>query len=130
MWNRDNAPHPLPLSRERERGDWTKGEMYMQNRSKQAALVLDPLDNVAVLLKDTPKDKRIALTDNNAEILASEPIKTGHKMAVSPISSGSDIIKYGQKIGVATSDIHPGEWVHLHNMESAYDTDFRKRVAL
>ena len=102
----------------------------MQNRSKQVAIVLDPLDNVAVLLKDTPKDERIALNDNNAKLLASEPIKTGHKMAISPVRSGSDIIKYGQKIGVATSEILPGEWVHLHNMESAYDTDFRKRVEL
>ena len=107
-----------------------QGEIYMQNRSKQAALVLDPLDNVAVLLKDMSKGETIALKENSVEVKASDAIETGHKMAISPIGSGSDIIKYGQKIGVATSDIHPGEWVHLHNMESAYDTDFRKRVAL
>ena len=102
----------------------------MQNRSKQAALMLDPLDNVAVLLKDIPKGERITLTETNVEILTSEPIGIGHKIALSSIDKGSDIIKYGQKIGIATTNIHPGEWVHLHNMESAYDTDFRKRVAL
>ena len=102
----------------------------MQNRSKQAALVLDPLDNVAVLLKDISKGETIALKVDNEEVKALDTIETGHKIALSAIGKGSDIIKYGQKIGIATADIHPGEWVHLHNMESAYDTDFRKRVAL
>lgn len=102
----------------------------MGNKHNQAALVLDPLDNVAVLLKDIPKGETIALKEKKAEIMALDTIETGHKIALSAIGKGSDIVKYGQKIGIATSDIHPGEWVHLHNMESAYDTDFKKRVAL
>ena len=102
----------------------------MGNSSKQAVLVLDPLDNVAVILKDMSKGEAVVLQEKNEELTTSDIIEAGHKMALSAITKGNNIIKYGQKIGIATSDIHPGEWVHLHNMESAYDTDFRKRVAL
>ena len=31
------------------------------------------------------------------------------------------IIKYGVVIGVATQEIHEGDWVHLHNMMSRFD---------
>ncbi|MDQ6598863.1 SAF domain-containing protein [Bacillus salipaludis] len=30
---------------------------------------------------------------------------------------GEDILKYGEVIGLATTDIEPGEHVHIHNLE-------------
>jgi len=43
-------------------------------------------------------------------------IKTGHKIALFNIKKGEDIIKYGNPIGVATTDIEKDDWVHTHNM--------------
>lgn len=71
---------------------------------------LNPCDNVAVALKDvTPGDEYLGIKTPQA-------ISLGHKMALSDIKSGEDIIKYGTSIGHATADIKAGEWVHAHNM--------------
>ena len=102
----------------------------MNNTIKYGGLVLDPSDNVATLLFDYAAGDAIRLKGIDGDVLAAESVESGHKMAVSVIGRGSDIIKYGQRIGIATADIRLGEWVHLHNMESVYDTDFRKRVKL
>lgn len=34
------------------------------------------------------------------------------------IAVGEKIIKYGESIGAATCDIHPGEHVHIANVKS------------
>ena len=43
-------------------------------------------------------------------------VPRGHKMALWAIPKDAAIIKYGQVIGFATSDIAPGDWVHEHNV--------------
>ena len=45
-------------------------------------------------------------------------LATGHKIALCDIPNGSEIIKYGYPIGVATADIKAGESVHSHNMKT------------
>lgn len=45
-------------------------------------------------------------------------LKTGHKIALTDISKGTQIIKYGYPIGVATEDIYKGGHVHSHNMKT------------
>lgn len=45
-------------------------------------------------------------------------LATGHKIALSDISKGEDIIKYGYPIGCATENIAKGESVHSHNMKT------------
>ena len=45
-------------------------------------------------------------------------LATGHKIALCDIPAGSDIIKYGFPIGVATSDISQDEKVHTNNMKT------------
>lgn len=44
--------------------------------------------------------------------------ETGHKIALCNIPEGTDIIKYGYPIGIATEDISEGEAVHSHNMKT------------
>lgn len=59
-------------------------------------------------------------------------LETGHKIALCDIEAGTDIIKYGYPIGVASDNIKEGEWVHSHNMKTKlgdilsyeYDPDF------
>lgn len=46
-------------------------------------------------------------------------LDNGHKYAVCDIKQGSEIIKYGQPIGIAQTHIKKGEHVHSHNMKTA-----------
>ncbi len=61
-------------------------------------------------------------------------IPAGHKFALRDIPKGEYVIKYGEIIGRATSDIQKGDWVHTHNVKShldenvAYSYDFAAAV--
>ena len=71
---------------------------------------IHPRDNVAVALRAVPAgtvfEGIVALTD----------IPQGHKMALTPMVDGEQVVKYGFSIGHAVTDIVPGQWVHTHNM--------------
>lgn len=54
-------------------------------------------------------------------LLGDEKIPSGHKFALRDIKAGEFVIKYGEIIGRATSDIKAGEWVHTHNLKSHLD---------
>lgn len=69
-------------------------------------------DNVSVALTDLLKGERVE------GVVLKEDIKRGHKFCVRPIKSGEKVIKYGNVIGTATSDISLGEHVHVHNMKT------------
>jgi altronate dehydratase small subunit len=43
----------------------------------------------------------------------------GFKLALTDISKGSKVIKYGETIGLASQDIKQGQLVHIHNIEGA-----------
>lgn len=45
-------------------------------------------------------------------------LETGHKVALTHINEGEDVIKYGYPIGRATCDIAKGDHVHSHNMKT------------
>ena len=49
-------------------------------------------------------------------IMVSSRIAAGHKVAVMPIAAGEGVLKYGQVIGFAKTDIAPGDHVHVHNL--------------
>ena len=69
------------------------------------------------------KDKVIINGKDNVGInlTAEGNIPAGHKFALKDISKGEYVIKYGEIIGKATSDIKKGEWVHTHNVKSHLD---------
>ena len=46
-------------------------------------------------------------------------LKNGHKYAISLISTGEPVIKYGECIGFATTNIAIGEHVHVHNLRTS-----------
>lgn len=71
---------------------------------------IHPKDNVAVALH------AVSAGTVFEGITANTSIPQGHKMALSPISVDEHVKKYGFSIGHATSEIHPGDWVHTHNM--------------
>jgi hypothetical protein len=94
------------------------------------ALVLDPSDTVATLLADVEKGGTVLLKGAAGVIAAREALPFGHKIAIREMKGNDPVLKYGQSIGIATTVIHTGDWVHVHNMSSTLDTDFRKRITV
>lgn len=86
------------------------------------AVVMSLRDNCATLLVNAHKGQKIHYLAPDTRQLCwlelSEDIAFAHKVALNDIPKGSDIIKYGEVIGVAASDILHGQWVHVHNVES------------
>jgi len=96
--------------------------------SKTQALVLDDNDNVATMLADGKSGETVDLKGAPGSIVLTDDIPYGHKAALRIIESGDEITKYGHRIGIATANVTPGSWVHLHNMTSAVDITFKKRI--
>ncbi len=86
------------------------------------ALKVNDKDNVATIFAEQVqggdviqvRDKKGETT----EVKALEAIPYGHKLALQDIAKGQIIVKYGEEIGMASSDIQKGEHVHIHNLES------------
>lgn len=51
-------------------------------------------------------------------VTANADIPYGHKIALYDIPKGEQVIKYGLSIGTASQNIQPGDYVHVHNVES------------
>jgi len=80
------------------------------------------LDMVATALVDLKKGEtaHIYSTDNVliAECESLDHIPYGNKIALIPIKSGEQIVKYGANIGACTAEIQRGALVHVHNVKS------------
>ncbi|HEX9913544.1 MAG TPA: UxaA family hydrolase [Candidatus Bathyarchaeia archaeon] len=87
------------------------------------AIQIDDRDNVATVTGDTMKGEAVeVLSPDGKMILKAKPlddIAFGHKLSLRRIRKGEEIIKYGEVIGVASRAIPAGEWVHIHNVDSA-----------
>ena len=79
---------------------------------------IHPADNVVVALRPLARGTAVELPDCGQTVTAAEDIPQGHKMAVSLIRAGENVVKYGFPIGHATADIAPGGWVHTHNLKT------------
>ena len=75
-------------------------------------------DNMVVALKDLKPGTEIVLEDGR-KVTAAQEIPAGHKMAISDVEEGGDVIKYGARIGNAKEKILAGQWVHVHNLKTA-----------
>ena len=58
---------------------------------------------------------------NRGEIVTTEKIERGHKVALRDIAMNEAVVKFGVRIGHATKPITRGTWVHLHNLASDLD---------
>lgn len=96
--------------------------------SSPDSILLHPGDNVEIALGNLAKGARLS----QSEVLLSAPVTRGHKIAIRPIAAGDPVLRYGQIIGAATTDIAPGYHVHSHNIgmsEHRQDYDFAKEIA-
>ena len=89
--------------------------------TSHSAILLSTRDNVATVLSSVESGTTIAVLVNgeaSLEVKTVEAIPSGHKVSLQDISRGAAVVKWGEKIGVATKDIRRGEHVHIHNVES------------
>jgi altronate dehydratase small subunit len=87
---------------------------------KQKAIVLNLKDNVATALANLKAGDILELKvdTETKEVELTADIPFGHKFSLSTIEPNSPVIKYGEVIGVATTTIKPGDYVHIHNVAS------------
>ena len=83
-------------------------------------VVLNRADNVATSLVSLEAQSRIEVELNweRQAITVLDSIPFGHKLAIRNLAPGDDVLKYGEVIGRASEAIEPGQWVHVHNVES------------
>ena len=83
----------------------------------KAVLVISDRDNVATALQPLHVGQTVVAGER--VVTVSEPISSGHKIALHRIGIGEPVIKYGSPIGTATVVIEPGTHVHTHNLASS-----------
>jgi len=85
-------------------------------------LKVNALDNVAtVFANGVQAGDTVIIRDKKGHeesFIALSEIPYGHKIAILPITKGEPIMKYGEKLGIASVDIVVGAHVHVHNLES------------
>ena len=81
-------------------------------RDRPLTVRLHERDNVVTARVDLLPGVAIAAED----VVCHGRIPAGHKVASRPIGGGEPVRKYDQIIGFATTDIAPGEHVHVHNV--------------
>jgi len=83
-------------------------------------LLLHEKDNTLTAIKDLARgtDIRFGPDTEGGRITLRQRIPYAHKFARTLIPKCTDVIKYGEVIGIATSDIRSGDHVHVHNVES------------
>lgn len=82
----------------------------MMEAGDNVATVVVQIDGGEEIIVETDKQKFV--------VHVMENIPFGHKFAIRDISKGDLIIKYGEPIGAARTDIKTGQHVHVHNLES------------
>ncbi len=85
------------------------------------AIRLHPADNVVIALADLPQG---AVPDALGFALPG-PVPRGHKMATQDLTKGQNVIRYGQIIGIASTEIKAGDHIHSHNLGmGGHDLDY------
>jgi len=95
--------------------------MYEVGMAK--AIQIDDSDNVATVTSEVEEGEAVEVLSPEGEVISKPEalgsVPFGHKIALRPMERGEEIVKYGEVIGVASTDVKAGEWLHTHNVESA-----------
>ena len=73
-------------------------------------------DNLVTCVRELKAGEHVLV--DGREIEVKEDIPKFHKLAVAEIRRGEAVYKYGEVMGVASRDIHIGQWAHIHNIDS------------
>jgi altronate dehydratase len=82
-------------------------------------VVVDERDNVATVVETLRKGEVLETRAGMIKLLRDIP--EGHKFALTKIPRGAYVVKYGEWIGRATTDIPAGDHTHVHNVEDIVD---------
>ena len=52
-------------------------------------------------------------------VLAQADVPYGHKVALHKLAAGAPVMEYSTQVGVASTNIAPGDYVHTHNVKTA-----------
>ena len=87
---------------------------------ERKAVVLNSKDNVATALTELEAGEVVVVEvdKNGITVTLVDSIPFGHKFSLTDIKLDSAIMKYGEIIGKATTDIKLGQHVHVHNVAS------------
>ena len=87
----------------------------------QKAVVLSPKDNVATTLADLKAGDilQLEISGETRAVKLTADVPFGHKFSLAEIKPNSPVIKYGEVIGLSTTSIKTGDYVHIHNVVSA-----------
>ena len=96
---------------------------------KVNALLMDPKDNVVTCVRDVKAGEVVHYRSKNEdlEILAKEAIPFSHKISLTDLEEGQEVIKYGELIGKAMSPIGKGCLVDHKNIYSVprdYESEY------
>ena len=97
-------------------------ELIQAAESAQKFLIHNEGDDVAVAVEDVEPGNHKAVymdTDREVTIPVMEAIPLGHKVALTELGEGNEVIEYGVRIGVTRQPISAGQHVHVHNIRSA-----------
>lgn len=83
-------------------------------------MVLHSADNVATLIDAGHAGDACTLQgERQGVVTLLQDVAFGHKVCITEVPLGGEILKYGQVIGRATQAITVGEHAHVHNIDSA-----------
>lgn len=81
-----------------------------------------PRDTVGVAIRPLQAGSQASVRDISTQEVLTVPVKQDipafHKIALISMEAGSDVIEYGQIIGLATAPIGRGMWTHIHNIKT------------
>jgi hypothetical protein len=101
------------------------GQLDPEQGVTPALLLLADADDVLIAACELQPGRH--RSSSGEDILVTEPVHLGHKVAARAISAGERILRCGVPIGSATTDIAAGAWVHTHNLASDYLETFARR---
>lgn len=79
-------------------------------------LILDDRDNVAIATVDLRTGDHA--TAGATSLVLRDDVNRGHKVALRAMPTGTDVLRYGEVIGVTTATVESGDHVHVHNLIS------------
>ena len=79
---------------------------------ERLSIQIHPRDNVAVAVRGLP-----AGTVTESGVVTREAIPQAHKLALTDISAGAEVVRYGVVLGYAKADIPAGGWINEHMLD-------------
>jgi hypothetical protein len=94
----------------------------MVNSSEPACvssvLLMSPQDNCLIARLNLQAGNIVTIDGQN--VVLTQDIPLGHKLARHALNVGDKVIRYGAPIGSITRAVATGEHIHTHNLESDY----------